>query len=62
MRIEGVENGQSKSSEWRMRRARLLSGLTEAERRRRALYHRLRMRREQIYEDSLIFGGRRFCD
>ena len=53
VRIEGVEQGEPKAAEWVFRRARLMSGLTEAERRaraRRELWHD-----RQIYEDSLLY-------
>ncbi len=57
LRIEGVENGEQRSSEWLMQRARLLSGLTQAELRQREI--RAYWRFQQIYEDSLFFRSYR---
>jgi len=53
IRLEGEEEGQVKSEERVLRRARLMSGLTEAERRDREM--RQLWREEQIYEDSMIY-------
>jgi hypothetical protein len=58
LRIEGVENGEAKSSAWFLRRARLFSGLTEQERWEREA--RRRERWEQLEEDSFLYH--RFYD
>ncbi|UCD76240.1 MAG: hypothetical protein JSV91_04815 [Phycisphaerales bacterium] len=52
-RIEGVEDGEEQSSEWRLRRARIRSGLTEYEIRQRRIsdywWHR------RFYYDHLFY-------
>jgi hypothetical protein len=53
LRIEGIEDGAVKSREWFLRRARLLSGLTEQERWEREARDRARW--DQIEQDSLIY-------
>jgi hypothetical protein len=51
VRIEGVEDGREKSSRWILRRARLLSGLTEFERDR---IERERWHMRQTQRDSMM--------
>ena len=53
MRIEGIENGEQKSGEWFLRRARLRSGLTDHELQQREM--RDYWRRRQFYDDSPFF-------